>query len=196
MRRTLRGVSIVAIMLFAAVGCRSVTGQSLGQNIDDRATTGAVKARLAKSNLKTLTRVDVDTVNGVVYLQGVAPDEATKQMATQIARSQDGVRQVVNQIQVETPAQVYGTNASSTTAARGAQPSAARSAQPSASPATTFSGARNTVSGYISDIDSNGTVTVNTGHGTVDLPFSPSAISGLRKGQYVTIDLGMHPAQR
>ncbi len=194
--RTLRGVSIVAIMLFAAVGCRSLTGQSLGQNVDDRTTTAAVKGRLAKENLKTLARVDVDTVNGVVYLQGIAPDEATKRLATRIAQEQDGVRQVVNQIQVETPGQVHGSSATRNTATNTTGTTAARVQQPSASPTTAFSGARNTVSGYISDIDSNGTVTVDTGHGKVDLPFPPSAISGLRKGEYVSVDLGMQPARR
>jgi osmotically-inducible protein OsmY len=47
-----------------------------------------------------LTRVDVDTNNGVVYLNGTVDSSAQKGRAEELARRVNGVAKVVNNLQV------------------------------------------------------------------------------------------------
>jgi hyperosmotically inducible protein len=82
-------------------GCQAMTGQTAGQNIDDSTLTASVKTALARDKLGNLTRIDVDTVNGVVTLTGVVPTPADKSRAVQIAQSVNGVKKVVDNLQVQ-----------------------------------------------------------------------------------------------
>jgi sporulation protein YlmC with PRC-barrel domain len=67
----------------------------------DTSITMAVKSKLAGEKLATLTKVDVDTREGVVELTGTVDSTATKDRATQLARQVDGVRRVVNNLKVK-----------------------------------------------------------------------------------------------
>jgi len=51
--------------------------------------------------LINLTRIDVDTNNGVVALNGVVESPDQKARAEQLARRVDGVRNVINNLQVQ-----------------------------------------------------------------------------------------------
>ncbi|HTU01526.1 MAG TPA: BON domain-containing protein [Candidatus Sulfotelmatobacter sp.] len=101
MRKVARsvGTAVVALLLLGA--CQSMTGETAGQNVDDTSITTAVKAKLASDRAITLTRVDVQTNQGVVSLDGVATDPAMKARAGQIAASVNGVRGVNNNLQVQ-----------------------------------------------------------------------------------------------
>jgi len=92
----------MAVLLFATiiavVGCQSV--QTAGDNIDDAGITASVKAKLVADKASNLTRVDVDTTNGTVYLKGSVEDPATKTRAEQLAWQAKGVKAVVNNLQV------------------------------------------------------------------------------------------------
>jgi len=46
-------------------------------------------------------KVDVDTTNGIVQLNGTVDNERMKQRATELARQVDGVRRVVNNLRVQ-----------------------------------------------------------------------------------------------
>lgn len=48
-------------------------------------------------------RVDVETVDGVVYLRGTVPDPTARQLIDSLARSTDGVRDVIDELVVEPP---------------------------------------------------------------------------------------------
>lgn len=98
---TTRAFAALAIVLMLAGGCRSLTGQSLGQNISDRTTTGEVKTRLSLDRWKNITWLDVDTNDGTVYLSGNVETQQQKQRAEQIARSVEGVENVVNNLKVQ-----------------------------------------------------------------------------------------------
>jgi hyperosmotically inducible protein len=90
------------IVLFGMLSaCTALTGETLGQNIDDTTLTASVKTKLAADKLANLTRIDVDTYNGVVSLNGVVSTPADKERAEQIAQSVEGVRKVVNNLQVQ-----------------------------------------------------------------------------------------------
>ncbi|MGE5302153.1 MAG: BON domain-containing protein [Alphaproteobacteria bacterium] len=93
------GALILSLQLSA---CTTVTGESLGQNIDDTTITTTVKSKLALEKASSLTRVGVDTVKGVVHLTGVVESAAVRDRATVVAREVGGVRGVVNNLQVQT----------------------------------------------------------------------------------------------
>src|SRR5262245_25030248 len=67
----------------------------------DTSITMAVKSKLAREKAATLIKVNVDTKQGVVELNGTVDSKATKERATDLARQVDGVRRVVNNLKVE-----------------------------------------------------------------------------------------------
>jgi osmotically-inducible protein OsmY len=93
------GVAVAIMMLLAA--CSSMTGRTLGENIDDAGITAKVKAKLAGEKISTVTRIDVDTNQGVVALNGTVASETMKVRAGEIAREVKGVRDVVNNLRVQ-----------------------------------------------------------------------------------------------
>ena len=93
------GVAVAIMMLLAA--CSSMTGRTLGENIDDAGITAKVKAKLASEKISTVTRIDVDTNQGVVALNGTVATEAMRVRAAEIARDVKGVRDVVNNLRVQ-----------------------------------------------------------------------------------------------
>ena len=70
MVRTFKMMIVTLVVLFFMTGCQAMTGQTMGENIDDSYITGAVKTQLASDKLVSLTRVEVETNNGIVYLTG------------------------------------------------------------------------------------------------------------------------------
>lgn len=106
---TTRGASLLGalpvLMLAAAVlvGCQAMTGRTAGQTVDDATVTAAVKSKLVADRAANLTRVDVDTTNGTVYLNGVVETPEQKARAEALARQVQGVRKVVNNLQVQKP---------------------------------------------------------------------------------------------
>jgi osmotically-inducible protein OsmY len=102
MAQTVRSVLVFALLAVLMSGCVALTGKSAGQTIDDVSITAAVKAKLAGEKMSTLTRIDVDTNQGVVYLTGTVDSLAMKQRAADIARQVKGVRDVVNNLTVRT----------------------------------------------------------------------------------------------
>jgi len=100
MNRRFRLTAALFVML-TLVGCSSTTGKSAGENIDDATITASVKAKLVADKPANLTRVDVDTNNATVYLNGVVESAEQKDRAEQLARQAKGVKSVVNNLQVK-----------------------------------------------------------------------------------------------
>jgi hyperosmotically inducible protein len=101
MRNLLRSMLALAVLMAVASGCTSMTGKTAGQNVDDATITAQVKSKLAAEKVATLTKVDVDTNKGTVYLTGNVESAAIKAKATEIARAVSGVREVVNNLTVQ-----------------------------------------------------------------------------------------------
>jgi hyperosmotically inducible protein len=93
------GLAVAIMMLMAA--CSGMTGKTVGENIDDAGITAKVKAKLAAEKISTVTRIDVDTNQGVVALNGTVPSEAMRTRAAEVAREVKGVRDVVNNLRVQ-----------------------------------------------------------------------------------------------
>jgi hyperosmotically inducible protein len=91
----------VVALIFMLGGCQAMTGRTAGQNVDDSNTTAAVKARLAQDKVSTLTRIDVDTNDGVVALNGTVESADQRARAEQLVRDVRGVKRVINNLQVQ-----------------------------------------------------------------------------------------------
>lgn len=100
MKKPTRHFAAVALLAFALSGCQAMTGRTAGQNVDDARITTAVQASLTSDKASNFTRIDVDTTNGVVYLNGTVQSAEQKARAEQLAGRIDGVKKVVNNLQV------------------------------------------------------------------------------------------------
>jgi osmotically-inducible protein OsmY len=100
MIRTFKILTVTLAVLFFLNGCQAMTGETMGQNIDDGVLTSSVKTQLASDRLNTLSRVGVETNNGVVYLTGEVETGEQKSRVGSVASHVKGVRQVVNNLQV------------------------------------------------------------------------------------------------
>src|SRR6267378_568685 len=101
MDRRFRVVAVLLVMLALVAGCQSMTGKTAGENIDDAAITASVKGKLVADKPSNLTRVDVDTNNATVYLNGVVESAEQKARAEQLAWQAKGVKSVVNNLHVK-----------------------------------------------------------------------------------------------
>jgi hypothetical protein len=87
--RRLAGFISAACMVFA-VGCAQT----------DSGITSAVKSKLAADDTVKAYQVNVDTSNHVVTLKGDVNTSVAKERAVEIARTTDGVRDVIDQLRV------------------------------------------------------------------------------------------------
>jgi DNA-binding response OmpR family regulator len=100
MKRPTKHFAAVALLAVALSGCQAMTGRTAGQNVDDARISSAVQATLTTDKASNFTRIDVDTTNGVVYLNGTVQSADQKARAEQLAGRVDGVKKVVNNLQV------------------------------------------------------------------------------------------------
>jgi len=82
-----------------ATGSQAST--TMGEKIDDITITATVSTGLAKDPDLSAIKINVDTKDGVVTLNGPAPTAAAKDKATDIARQVKGVTSVNNQLVVK-----------------------------------------------------------------------------------------------
>jgi hyperosmotically inducible periplasmic protein len=92
---------MLLVLVMATAACESMTGKSAGTNVDDATITASVKSKLVADRAANLTRVDVDTNSGTVYLNGTVDSAEQKARAEQLARQAQGVKSVVNNLQVQ-----------------------------------------------------------------------------------------------
>lgn len=100
MFRTMTHFAVAVLFVFVAAGCQSTTGETAGEHLSDAGITAQVKSRLAADRGGTLTQVSVETVRKTVYLTGVVPTADDKRRAGESARTAEGVKEVVNNLQV------------------------------------------------------------------------------------------------
>jgi hyperosmotically inducible protein len=99
MKKIIGRIVAVFSLIFMLGGCQAITGETLGEHIDDTTITTTVKTRLAADKGASLTRIQVDTDRGVVQLSGVVDSAAERARAEQIARGVGGVKSVRNNLQ-------------------------------------------------------------------------------------------------
>jgi hyperosmotically inducible protein len=101
MRAATRHVAVLLAIVLTMAACQSMTGKTVGQNVDDATITASVKSKLVAEKASNLTRVDVDTNSGTVYLNGTVESPEQKTRAEQLAWQAKGVKSVVNNLQVQ-----------------------------------------------------------------------------------------------
>ncbi len=74
---------------------------TMGEKIDDAVITTSVNASFAKDTDLSAIKINVDTKDGVVTLNGPAPTAAAKDKASDLARQVKGVSSVNNQLVVK-----------------------------------------------------------------------------------------------
>jgi osmotically-inducible protein OsmY len=100
MVRAFKILTVTLALLFFMTGCQAMTGATMGENIDDGNITTSVKTQLASDRLVTLTRVGVETNNGIVYLTGEVETAEQRSHIGSLASQVKGVKRVVNNLQV------------------------------------------------------------------------------------------------
>ena len=100
MIRAFKLLTVALALLFFMSGCQALTGQTMGENIDDSYITSAVKTQLASDKMVSLTRVEVETNNGIVYLTGQVQTAEQRSHIGSLASQVKGVKRVVNNLQV------------------------------------------------------------------------------------------------
>lgn len=86
-----------------ATGYKAATDErTIGTMFDDSVISSTVKTKMIGDELVKARYIDVDVLNGVVYLIGVVESSSQKRMAGDIARGVEGVRSVNNQLIIGT----------------------------------------------------------------------------------------------
>ena len=80
----------------AGHGSNGTADRKAGSSASDLMITASIKADLVKDPDLSALKIDVDTHDGVVTLNGLANDEAGKQRAERMAQAVKGVREVRN----------------------------------------------------------------------------------------------------
>jgi osmotically-inducible protein OsmY len=85
----------------AKVGEKTATAADQARRaLNEGSITAKIKAKMALDDRVKALDIDVDTVGTTVTLSGVVATDAQKQKAVQLARETEGVKQVVDQLQV------------------------------------------------------------------------------------------------
>jgi Predicted periplasmic or secreted lipoprotein len=113
-------IFVIAMVGFLGVGCRTAknTGTAVGEGaeagakkvgeaaetagskVEDASITAAVKMKFANDETVSASRIDVDTKDGMVTLNGSVTSEAEADRAVALARTVDGVKMVHNNLTV------------------------------------------------------------------------------------------------
>lgn len=72
----------------------------IDREIGDGALTVKIKSKMALDDLVSARRIDVDTTRGVVTVRGEVASEPEHQRAIQLAKETNGVREVVDRLEV------------------------------------------------------------------------------------------------
>ena len=99
--RGTEGVADVVDNLSVKAQQSAQADRSIGQVVDDAAITAAVKMKLAADSIVGALKIDVDTKDGVVSLNGSVKSQAAKDIALRIARETNGVKDVKDNLVVQ-----------------------------------------------------------------------------------------------
>jgi hyperosmotically inducible protein len=175
-----RGTLIVATALSAVVALAAgvtpaaAAGRTIGQIIDDAAIATEVTAKLTADQLSNLTKINVKSESGVVTLSGTVDTPERRAKAAQIASGVNGVRGIVNNIQVS-----------------GAPPTASVPTGPGA-PSAGGESAAIEATGTVAQVDAAaGTITLQDGRvlktNEQTVVWQPSTVGALKPGAQVLV---------
>lgn len=94
------GTAIKDAAQTAESSVKDATG-NMGDKLDDVSITTSVSAEIAKDNDLSVLKINVDTKDGAVTLNGSAPTDAAREKAGSIAKAVKGVHSVDNKLVVK-----------------------------------------------------------------------------------------------
>jgi hyperosmotically inducible protein len=112
LRYTLLTLSLILLFVLSGCGAAIVGGaayggykgatdkRSIGTMVDDSVISSTIKTKMIADEFVKARNIDVDVLNGIVYLLGVVESESQKRIAADIARGVEGVRGIENQLAV------------------------------------------------------------------------------------------------
>lgn len=92
---------LLAAMVFVLAACSTTAGQTTGRYIDDSVITTKVKAAIFEDKTLKTTEISVETYKGEVQLSGFVKNKDAIPLATRVARSVEGVKNVKNDLIVK-----------------------------------------------------------------------------------------------
>jgi hyperosmotically inducible protein len=105
MKRQLKGVilvmALVAVAMTLFAGCAAMTGKTAGETVDDATITTKANAIIVDDPSAAYLKIDVDTRQGDVRLNGVVPDEATEDRIVERIKGIRGVKSVESNLKIE-----------------------------------------------------------------------------------------------
>jgi osmotically-inducible protein OsmY len=93
--------ALVILLICVLNGCQAIREKASGPEFEDAKMTAIIKGQLAREDQATLQAVTVDVDDGVVKLKGTVNSAQKKAKAEEIARKVDGVKKVVNNLDVK-----------------------------------------------------------------------------------------------
>jgi hyperosmotically inducible periplasmic protein len=99
--RGTEGVTDVVDNLTLTAPQSAEAGRTVGQVVDDASITAAVKSKLMADSVVGALKIDVDTKDGVVSLNGPVKSQTEKDTALRIARETSGVKDVRDNLVVQ-----------------------------------------------------------------------------------------------
>jgi hyperosmotically inducible periplasmic protein len=99
--RGTEGVADVVDNLTLTAAQSADAGRSVGQVVDDASITAAVKSKLMTDSVVGALKIDVDTKDGIVSLNGPVKTQSEKDTALRIARETSGVKDVRDNLVVQ-----------------------------------------------------------------------------------------------
>ena len=95
--------AVMLVVTMAMVACASTrTQKSAGEQVDDSVTTGLVKSALIADPVTKAHQIDVEVFKGTVLLNWFVDSAASKERATEVAKTTKGVHTVHNNLTVDT----------------------------------------------------------------------------------------------
>src|SRR6267378_4160430 len=166
-------LALAALLALAIGGVVSAHARTVGEFIDDTRISAEVTTKLAAESPSNFLKIDVRTESGVVTLSGTADSSERRAHAAQIAGAVNGVKGLVNNIQV---------------AGAAPPPSSSGSGASSTSPATPSVDA----TGTVASVDpSSGTITLSDGRvlRATDRTavYQPTTVQALKPGDHVLV---------
>lgn len=93
--------ALITLLICILNGCQTIREKASGPEFESAKLTAIIKAQLAREDQATLQAVTVDVDDGVVKLKGKVSSAEKKAKAEEIARKVDGVKSVVNNLEVK-----------------------------------------------------------------------------------------------
>jgi osmotically-inducible protein OsmY len=98
---SLQGCIVAAVGAAGTVGAAAVQERSMGDAVDDTVIKSKINSALLQKSVDLFGDVEIDVVEGRVMLTGSVPVPEDRVEAVRLTWTVDGIKEIINEIQVE-----------------------------------------------------------------------------------------------